>query len=67
MGEAPSKHGRQEKCTQSIVGIPQRKRPLGRRKSGWQDDIKVYLKNMCGVRIWAASIWLRIRTNFGIL
>ena len=45
-----------------LVGKPERKRPLGRPRRRWEDDIKMYLQEVgCGV--WSASSWLRIGTR----
>jgi hypothetical protein len=40
-----------------LVGKPEGKRPLGRTRSRWEDNIKIYLR----------SIWLRIGTSGGLL
>jgi hypothetical protein len=29
-----------------LFGKPEEKKPLGRRRSRWEDDIKIYLKEM---------------------
>ena len=45
-----------------LVGKPEGKRPLGRPRRRWEDDIKMYLQEVgCGV--WSASSWLRIGTR----
>ena len=42
------------------------KRPLGRTKRRWEDNIKMDLQEVgCGV--WAGSNWLRIGTSGGHL
>jgi hypothetical protein len=42
-----------------LVGKPEGKRPLGRPKRKWEDNITMYLKEVgCGV--WTGLSWLRI-------
>jgi len=49
-----------------LVGKPERKRPLGRSRHRWEDNIKMDLQEMgCGV--WTGSIWLRIGKDGGHL
>jgi hypothetical protein len=44
-----------------LVGKPERKRPLGRPRRRWEDNIKTYLQEVgCGV--WTGSSWLMIGT-----
>jgi len=44
-----------------LVGKPEGKRPLGRPKCRWEDNINVNLQEVgCGV--WTESGWLRIGT-----
>jgi hypothetical protein len=46
-----------------FVGKPERKRPLGRHRRKWQDNIKVHLQEMgCG-----DMGWLRIEPGGGRL
>jgi hypothetical protein len=45
-----------------LVGKPEGKRPLGRPRLRWEDNIKADLQEVgCGV--WTGLIWLRIETN----
>ena len=45
-----------------LVGKPEDKRPLGRPRSRWEDNIKMDLMEVgCGV--WSGSSWLRIGTG----
>ena len=47
-----------------LVGKPERKRPLGRPRRRWEDNIKIYLQEVgrgCG-DLWS---WLRIGTGGG--
>jgi len=48
------------------VGKPERKRPLGRRRSKWKDDI-TWIFRKWDVGVWTGSIWLRIGTGSGHL
>jgi hypothetical protein len=49
-----------------LVGRPEGRRPLGRRKRRWEDNIKIDLQE---VRwgAWTGLIWLRIGTGGGLL
>ena len=38
-----------------LVGKPEVKRPLGRPRRSWEDNIKMYLQEV-GCRVWAGSI-----------
>ena len=49
-----------------LVGKPERKRPLGRPRRRWEDNIKMDLQKW-DVREWTGSIWLRIGTGGGHL
>jgi len=49
-----------------LVGKPERKRPLGRTRRRWEDNIKIDLQEVgCGV--WTGSSWLRTGTGGGYL
>jgi len=49
-----------------LVGKPEGKRPLGRARRRWEDNIKMDLREVgCGV--WTGSSWLRIGTGGGHL
>jgi hypothetical protein len=45
-----------------LVGKPEGKRPLGRPRHRWVDNIKMDLRE-----VWIGSIWLRIGTGGGLL
>jgi hypothetical protein len=48
------------------VGKPERKRPLGRSRYRWENNIKMDLQEVgCGA--WTVSIWLRVGTGGGLL
>jgi hypothetical protein len=46
------------------VGKPEGKRPLGRPKHRWEDNIKMDLQE---VEVWTGLSWLRIETVVGHL
>jgi len=49
-----------------VVGKPEGKRPLGRPRRRWEDNIKMDLQEVgCGV--WTGLSWLRIGTGDGHL
>jgi hypothetical protein len=49
-----------------LVGKPEEKRPLGRLRHRWEDNIKMDLQEVgCGV--WTGLSWLRIGTGGGHL
>jgi hypothetical protein len=51
-----------EKKNRILVGKPEGKRPLGRPRPRWMDNIKIDHG-----MIWTGSIWLRIGTSGGLL
>jgi len=49
MGGACSVYGGEERCIQGLVGKPEGKRPLGRCRHRWEDNIKMELQEVgCG-------------------
>jgi hypothetical protein len=48
-----------------LVGRPDGKRPLGRSRRRWEDNIKMDLEEVGWV--WTGLIWFRIRTGGGLL
>jgi hypothetical protein len=42
-----------------LVGKPEGRRPLGRPRRRWEDNIKMDLREM-GLGMWIGFIWLRI-------
>jgi hypothetical protein len=48
-----------------LVVNPEEKRPLGRPRRRWVDNIKMDLRQ--DGMVWIGSIWLRIGTNGGLL
>jgi len=49
----------------ALVGRPEGRRPLGRPKCRWEDNIKMDLQKVGWV--WTGSSWLRIVTGGGHL
>jgi hypothetical protein len=48
-----------------LVGKPEGKRPLGRSRRRWVDNIKIDLRQ--DEMVWTGSIWFRIGTSGGLL
>jgi len=46
MGGACSAYGGEERCIQGLVGKPEGKRPLGRDRRRWEDNIKMNRQSM---------------------
>jgi hypothetical protein len=49
-----------------LVGKPEGKRPLGKPRRTWEDNIKMDLREIGSV-LWTGLIWLRIGTSGGML
>jgi hypothetical protein len=49
-----------------LEGKPEGKRPLGRHGRRWEDNFKIYIKEM-EWGAWNGSLWLRIGTGGGHL
>jgi hypothetical protein len=49
-----------------LVGRPEGRRPLGRPRRRWEDNIKMDLQDV-GWGTWTGLIWLRIGTGGGLL
>jgi hypothetical protein len=45
-----------------LVGKPEGKRPLGRPRSRWEDNIRMDLHEV-DMGVWTESSWLRIETR----
>jgi hypothetical protein len=65
MGRACSKNGEKRNAYRILVGKPEGKRPLGRPRRRWVDNIKMGLRE--DGMVWTGSIWLRIGTSGGLL
>jgi hypothetical protein len=57
---------RGEVHTGFLVGRPEGRRPLGRPRRRWEDNIKMDLQEV-GWGTWIGLIWLRIGTVGGLL
>jgi hypothetical protein len=55
MGEACSRYGERRGVYRGLVGKPEGKRPLGRPRRRWEDNIKIDL-----LEVGYGSSWLRI-------
>jgi hypothetical protein len=49
-----------------LVGKPEGRRPLGRPRRRWIDNIKMDLLEI-GLNLWTGLVWLRIGTGGGLL
>jgi hypothetical protein len=49
-----------------LVGKPEGKRPLGRPRSRWEDNIRMNAREIGG-KLWTGCTWVRIRTSGGPL
>jgi hypothetical protein len=58
--------GRRRGAYRALVGKSEERRPLGRPRSRWEDDIKMDLREV-EWGAWTGSIWLRMRTGGGLL
>jgi hypothetical protein len=68
MGRACSTNGEQRNAYRILVGNPERKRPLGRPRRRWVDNIKMDLREIGWDGMgWIGSIWLRMGTSGGLL
>jgi hypothetical protein len=52
MGGACTAYWRSKKCVQILIGNLEAKKPLGRPKHRWKDNIKIYLGN----RVWRCGL-----------
>jgi hypothetical protein len=68
MGGACSTNGEKRNAYKILVGKPEEKRPLGRTRRMWLDNIQMDLREIGwdGV-VWIGLIWLRIGTSGGLL
>jgi hypothetical protein len=53
--------GDDRKVYKVLVGKAKVKRPLGRSRRGWEDGIRIYLREV-GWGLWIGFYWLRIGT-----
>ena len=66
MGRACSAYGEDRGVQRVLVGKPERKRPLGRPRRRWDDNIKMDLQEVGG-GLGTGWSWLRIGTGGGHL
>ena len=67
MDGACSMYGVMRGVYRVLVVKPEGKRPLGRPRRRWDDNIKIDLQKVGWGRTWTGSIWLRIVTGDGLL
>jgi hypothetical protein len=65
MGRACRTNGEKMNAYMILVGNPEGKRPLGRPRRRWVDNIKMDLRE--DGMVWIRSIWFRIGTSGGLL
>jgi hypothetical protein len=58
--------GERRGAYRAIVGKPEGRRPLGRPRRRWEDNIKMDLREV-GWGAWTVSVWARIGTGGGLL
>ena len=62
MDGACSAYGGDKSCIQGLVGKPERKRPLGRPRRRWEDNIKMDIQEVgCGDMNWIELVQNRGR------
>ena len=68
MDRACSTYVVDRRCTYRVlVGRRNGRRPFGRHRHGWDDNIKKNLQEVCVGRAWIWLIWIRIRAVGGSL
>jgi hypothetical protein len=50
-----------------LVGKPEGKRPLGRHRRRWKNNIKIDLKEREHRAVWTGFFWLRVGNSGGLL
>jgi hypothetical protein len=50
-----------------LVGMKAGKRPLGKPRRRWEDNIKINLRERYDVVVCTGLIWLRLGTSVGLL
>jgi hypothetical protein len=66
MGRAFSASGEKRNAYRILAGKSEGKRPLGRPRSRWVDNIKMNLREKVGT-VWVGLVWLRIGTSGWLL
>jgi hypothetical protein len=59
--------GKKRNAYKILAGKPEGKRPLGRPRRRWEDNIRMDLRERYDGVVWTRSIWLRIGTSGGPL
>jgi hypothetical protein len=68
MGRTCGAYGGRRGAYRALVGKPEGRRPLGRPRRRWEDNIKMDLREVGWVGgAWTGSIWLRIGTGGELL
>jgi hypothetical protein len=68
IGGECSTNGEKRNAYRTLVGKPEGKRPQGRPRRRWVDNIKTDLREIRWDGVdWIALIWLRIGTSGGLL
>jgi hypothetical protein len=66
MGGACSTNGKKRNAYRLLVEKPEGKRPLGRPRRRWVDNIRMILERWDGA-MWTGLVWLRIGTGGALL
>jgi hypothetical protein len=66
MGESCSTNGEKRNAYTLLVGKPEGRRPLGRPRHRWVDNIRMDLGEWDGV-MWTRFVWLRIGASGELL
>jgi hypothetical protein len=73
MSKACSTNGEERNACRTLLGKPEGKRPQGRPRRRWVDNIKINVREMgwdgmgWDGMVWTGSIWLRIGPSGGLL
>jgi hypothetical protein len=68
MGRACSINGENRNAYRILVGKPKGKRPLGRPRHRWMDNIKIDVRDIgWDGMVWTGSTWLMIGTSGELL
>jgi hypothetical protein len=59
--------GEERKVYKVLVGKPEGKRPLGRLRLRWEDEIRMDLRDIDLGGVWIGFDWLRTGTGGGLL
>jgi hypothetical protein len=66
IGRVCSTHGEKSNAYRVLVGKKEGKKPLGRHRHRWEDNIKIDFREM-KCMVWTGLSWLRIGTSGGLL